>query len=68
MLKIDLAQLKKAVQWIEGNTNEITIQIYSGDMSKLLLKTTDRLGNEVEITLYSDSQMLPKIKKTEVLR
>jgi hypothetical protein len=26
------------------------------------------MGHEVEITLYSDSQMLPKIKKTEVLK
>lgn len=68
MLKIDLSQLKKAVQWIEANTNDINVQVYTGDGNKLVLKSTDRTGHEVEITLFTDSQMLPKIKKTEVLK
>jgi hypothetical protein len=68
MLKIEVAQLKKAVQWIEANTNDLSVQIYTSDGNKLLLKATDKMGHEVEITLYSDSQMLPKIKKTEVLK
>lgn len=68
MLKIELSQLKKAIQWIEANTNEVNVQIYTGDGNKLILKSSDRLGHEVEITLFTDSQMLPKIKKTEVLK
>jgi hypothetical protein len=67
MLKIDLTQLKKAIQWIEANTNEVAVQIYTGDSNKLILRSIDRLGSEVEITLYNDSTMLPKIKKTEIL-
>lgn len=68
MMKIDLSQLKKAIHWLEANTNEVNIQVYTGDMTKLMLKATDRLGNEVEITLFNDSQMMPKIRKTEILK
>jgi hypothetical protein len=68
MLKIDLAQIKKAIQWIEANTNEVSVQIYTGDGSKIILKSVDRLGSEVEITLFNDATMLPKIRKTEILK
>jgi len=67
MLKIDLEQLKKAIQWIEANTNEVTVQIYTDFSNKLILKCIDRLGSEVEINLYNDSTMLPKIKRTDIL-
>lgn len=67
-MKIDLKELKKAVNWVEANTNQVHINIYSADSNKLVITTMDKQDTEVEIVLYSDSQMLPKIKKTEVLR
>lgn len=67
-MKIDIKDLKKAVQWIEVNTHQISINIYMGEANKLVLTCMDKHDTEVEITLFSDNQMLPKIKKTEVLR
>lgn len=68
MVKIDLKELKKAIQWVEVNTNDISINLFTGDGNKLVITCFDKGGSEVEITLFTDSQMLPKIKKTEVLR
>lgn len=66
-MKIDLKELKKAVQWVEGNSNVVRVDIQMQE-GKLFLTCMDKGDSEVEITLFSDSQMLPKIKKTEVLR
>lgn len=66
-MKIDLKELKKAVQWVEGNSNVVRVDIQLQE-GKLFLTCLDKGDSEVEITLFSDSQMLPKIKKTEVLR
>jgi len=67
-MKISLEELKKAIGWIEANSRDSHIQILTGDSSKLVLKCADRLDTEVEITLFNDQTMLPKIKKTEILR
>lgn len=67
-MKIELKELKKAVSWIEANSRDLSVNIISGDGSKLILHCFDKNDCEVEITLYTDNQMLPKIKKTEVLR
>lgn len=67
-MKIDLKELKKAVQWIEVNTNMVAVNIFVMDGNKLIFSCMDKQDTEVEITLFSDGQMLPKIRKTEVLR
>lgn len=65
-MKVDLKDLKKAIQWFEANTNADKIDFYMGD-NKLTITSLDKYSSQVEIVLYEDSSMLPKIKKTEVL-
>lgn len=66
MRKIDLVELKKAIQWIEANTKEVKVTVeFDGD--NLIFRTFDRNEQAVTITLYSNN-MLPKITKTEILK
>jgi hypothetical protein len=67
-MKISLEELKRAVSWIEVNSRDVQVQIYTGEGNKLCLKCMDRYDTEVEITLFEGQSMLPKIKKTEVLK
>lgn len=65
-MKIDIRDVKKAVQWVEGNTNADIVDFYIGD-NKLVITTMDKYQAQVEIIIYENSSMLTKIKKTEVL-
>lgn len=65
-MKIDIRDVKKAVQWVESNTNADIVDFYIGD-NKLVITTIDKYSTQVEIILYENSSMLAKIKKTEVL-
>lgn len=67
-MKISLDELKKAVSWIESNSRDVNVTLFVDDGNKLVLKCMDKYESEVEISLYENSQMMPKIKKTEVLR
>ena len=67
-MKLDVAQLKKAIQWIETNSRDVCVDVSSYDGSKTVIKCMDKYESEVEIVLYKDSEMLPKIRKTEVLK
>lgn len=72
-MKIDLKELKAAILWFEGNTNSTYVSIYQYEGKNFSLRSFDRYDSEVEISLFpmsSDGQasMLPKIKKTEVLK
>jgi hypothetical protein len=44
------------------------VSIYTGDGNKLSLTALDKYDGEVEIVLYVGGQMMPKIKKMDVLR
>lgn len=66
MRKIDLIELKKAVQWIEVNTKEVRVFVET-DGNDLIFKTFDKNEQSVTIRLYSDNT-LPKITKTEILK
>ncbi len=67
-MKISLAELKKTVQWVEGNTNAVDINLTIYD-NRVIVKTTDKYDCEVEISLYdTETAVMPKIKKTELLR
>lgn len=66
MRKIDLAELKKAVQWIEVNTKEVKVSV-EVDGDDIVFKTFDKNEQAVTIRLYSNN-MLPKITKTEILK
>lgn len=66
-MKISLAELKRAVQWIEANTSTNTVGVMQVDL-KLYLKCFDRQDSEVEIQLFDvDTALMPKIKKSERL-
>ena len=67
-MRVDINELKKAVQWMETNSRDLKVNIFVYDSNKFTLSCMDKFDNEVEITLFSDGQMLPKIKKTEILR
>lgn len=66
-MKFDLGELKRALDWIEANTNELKVSV-TIDRHHLYLECFDRKDCAVKITLYSDqAQMLPKIQKTDNL-
>jgi hypothetical protein len=66
-IRLNLAELKKAINWVESNTNEVNVTLDIDD-HHLFILVSDKASKEVEITLYStESHMMPKIKKTENL-
>ena len=68
MAKVSLSELKKAIQWIEANTNQSNVSVNYSDSAKLILKAFDRGDQEVEITLFDEETgLMPKIKKTTTL-
>lgn len=67
-MRINIDELKKAVAWVQSNSRDLMVQVYIYEGNKIALKCLDKYENEVEITLYEDSQMMPKIKKTEILK
>lgn len=65
-MKFDVKDLKKAIQWIESNTYAESVNLYMGD-NKLTVSTLDKYEAQVEIVLYENGSMMPKIKKTDLL-
>jgi hypothetical protein len=66
-VKISIVDLKKAIQWIETNTNEALVSIT--DMSTfLMIECKDKYEEQVDIRLFSGNLMLPKIRKETVLK
>lgn len=66
-MKIALSELKKALKWVDNHSPDICLNIEIED-SKLLIMCKDRYDVHVKISLYSDSSMLPKILKEDILR
>lgn len=67
-MKIALADLKKALNWIETNSKDVVIDVVDHHDGKLYLKCQDKYEVYVEITLYHESSMLPKIRKEDILK
>jgi hypothetical protein len=66
-MKLKLDELKKAIAWIEANTNSDFIKLEVGG-SKANLRCFDKKDREVSIEIFDgESPMLPKITKTEIL-
>lgn len=65
-MKLDMKELKKAINWIEINTNQDKVDFYIGD-GKLIITTLDKYSSQVEIILFEETSMMAKIKKTEIL-
>jgi hypothetical protein len=66
VIKIQLEDLKKAVKWLEANTNQLTVNVVS-DGSTLVISSFDRQDKDVQITLYQEGTYSPKVRKTEAL-
>lgn len=66
-MKIALLDLKKAIQWIEINTNDSLVSI--NDMGTfLMIECKDKYEEQVDIRLFSGNLMLPKIRKETILK
>jgi hypothetical protein len=66
-MKISLSDLKKALQWIDANTNEshVKLELFG---PALILTCKDKYEQQIDIKLFEDSMMLPKIRKETVLK
>lgn len=64
-MKIAIADLKKALQWAEVNSNDTHVNIIWVD--NMVIQFKDKYSASVEITLFEDSMMLPKIRKEDIL-
>ena len=65
-MKLKLDELKKAVGWIEANSRDVIVNLYICNR-ELRIECEDKYQKQVEITLWNEGGMLPKIKKTEIL-
>lgn len=64
-MKIAIADLKKTLKWVEANSNDTHVNILLID--HMVIQTKDKYQAYVQITLFEDSAMLPKINKEDVL-
>lgn len=64
-MKIAVADLKKALNWVEANTNATHVDIKWTD--NMVIFTKDKYDAQVEIIL-SETGMLPKLKKEDFLK
>jgi hypothetical protein len=67
-VKIKLEDLKKAVQWMEANSKDIVIHVSENSDRYLVLKCQDRYDVQVEIKLFNDGTMGPRITKEDSLK
>lgn len=67
-MKISLADLKKAVAWIEANSRDVHVRIEKCNQDRnLIFKCEDKFAVQVEIKLFADSNMQPRILKEDAL-
>jgi hypothetical protein len=71
-MKVNIADLEKALQWLKENTHAISVDAQIDFERHLVLKAEDKYQKQIEIIIYSvdkDQQSLlkPTIKKTEQL-
>lgn len=67
-MKIKLEDLKKAVQWAEANSRDVMIVVKANDDRYLTLSCADRYDVSVEIKVFSEGSMGPRITKEEALK
>lgn len=70
-MKLNLTELKKAVAWVEANTNEEFIKLEpdpEGLKRWFDIRVFDRESREVSIRLFTDNALRAKITRTETLK
>jgi hypothetical protein len=65
-LKIELKELKRAIDFLEKNSKEIYVYVDVFD-EILTLNTFDKSDAEISIEVYTAGTLMPKVKKTETL-
>lgn len=65
-MKIAILDLKKALKKIEEISNDTHVNIIWVDNMNISFK--DKYEAQVEITLFENSMMLPKIRKEDLLK
>ena len=71
-MKVNIADLKKAIEWVEENTHAVIVDVEVDFDRHLKIKTEDKYQRTTEITIYGidrdkKSLLKPTIKKTEQL-
>lgn len=67
-MKVKLDELKKAISWIEVNSKDLSVGITGAD-GRLYINCTDKYDSSVEIVIFDEkTAVMPKIKKTDILR
>ena len=67
-MKISIADLKKAITWVEVNSKDTHVNVTLGQQEGLVLQCQDKYDSHVEIKLFENSNMMPKIRKEDILR
>jgi hypothetical protein len=67
-MKIKLEDLKKAVQWVEANSRDVMVTLVENPDRHLVIKCTDKYEVSVEIKLFNDGTMGPRITKEDALK
>lgn len=68
-MKIKLEDLKKAVQWIEANSRDVQVKIEKDVNDRnMIIKCTDKYDVSVEIKLFNEGSMGPRILKEDNLK
>lgn len=65
-MKVTVDDLKKALDWIRTNSNDVYIQVDIVD-GLMYFKCEDKYKVSVEIKVYKESSMMPKITKEDIL-
>ena len=66
-MKISVEDLKKMLGWIEANSFDVAVKITIQERI-MVIKCSDRFATEVEIHLHEEGNVMPKIRKTDILR
>lgn len=65
-MKVLLSDLKKAIEFIEKNSNELKVTIKEFD-GKLEVSAFDRADQSMVVVLHPEGTMMPTVRKTERL-
>lgn len=67
-MKLKIEDLKKALQWIEANSRDVYVTIEKCHQDRnLILKCQDKYEVQVEIKLFNEGNMGPRITKEDAL-
>lgn len=67
-MKLAVADLKKAIQWIEANSRDLHVRLERDPNDRhILIKCEDKYQVQIEIKIFAESNMSPRIRKEDAL-